>query len=228
MNHRLDRTKVLLVTFAVTLALTGCLDLGGSADNSTSALPDNPGTGSTNRAPIISGAPASAVVVGDSYLFSPTASDPDGDQLTFMIENLPTWATFDSANGTVSGVASLGNEGTYSDIRISVTDGNLSSSLPAFSITVTQAALGSATLSWTPPTQNSDNSPLNDLAAYKIYYGTEPDSYTNQIRIDNPGISSYVVENLVPDTYYFVATAVNSADVESGFSNMASKVVTSQ
>lgn len=31
---------------------------------------------------------------------------------------------------------------------------------------------GSATLSWTPPTKNTDGSRLTDLAGYKIYYGT--------------------------------------------------------
>ena len=45
-------------------------------------------------------------------------------------------------------------------------------SLPAFSITVTQVGLGSMSLSWTPPTQNTDGSALTDLAGYKLYYGT--------------------------------------------------------
>ena len=81
------------------------------------------------------------------------------------------------------------------------------------------------TLSWTPPNQYEDGTPLNDLAAYKIYYGLSEGNYPNQIRIDNPGITTYVVDNLTANTYFFVSTSINSNDVESEFSNIAMKVV---
>ncbi len=90
------------------------------------------------------------------------------------------------------------------------------------SVTVNQVGLGSPTLSWTPPTQNSDGSWLTDLAGYKIYYGNESGNYHTSIQIDNPGIASYFVEYLTPNTYYFVITAINSSGVESNFSNEAS------
>ncbi|HVS22403.1 MAG TPA: putative Ig domain-containing protein, partial [Gammaproteobacteria bacterium] len=94
-----------------------------------------------NRAPTISGTPASTVVTGSSYSFQPTASDPDGNPLTFSVTNLPSWATFDSARGTLSGTPAAGNVGTYSGIVISVSDGQAPSvSLAAFSITVTAAS----------------------------------------------------------------------------------------
>jgi hypothetical protein len=113
----------------------------------------------------------------------------------------------------------------YSNIRITVTDGQLSASLPQFSINVSAVALGSVTLSWTPPTRNTDGSALTDLAAYKIYYGLSEGNYTNNIRINNPGIATYVVEDLAPDTYYFVSTAINDAGIESDYSNVAIKTV---
>lgn len=68
---------------------------------------------------------------------------------------------------------------------------------------------------------------LTDLAGYKIYYGTTPGDYTQQIRIDNPSISTYLIENLLPETYYIVATAFNTAGVESSYSGMATKTVES-
>ena len=105
-----------------------------------------------NRAPTISGAPGSAVDIGSSYFFRPTASDPDGDSLTFSIENRPAWASFRSSDGRLRGTPSQGDESVYNNIRITVTDGQLSASLPQFSIDVSAVALGSATLSWTPPT----------------------------------------------------------------------------
>lgn len=82
-----------------------------------------------------------------------------------------------------------------------------------------------ATLSWTPPTQNEDGSPLTDLAGYKIYYGTATGVYTQgPIDIANPATVTYVVSGLANDTtYHFVATAYNTSGVESAYSNEAIK-----
>ena len=81
------------------------------------------------------------------------------------------------------------------------------------------------TLSWTPPTENSDGTALTNLAGYNIYYGTQQANYPNWIRIDNPSISTYLVENLVPDTYYLVVTSFNSMGIESTYSGVAVKTV---
>ena len=78
---------------------------------------------------------------------------------------------------------------------------------------------GSVVLNWQPPTLNADGTPLTDLSGYNIYVGTDSNDYTfREIRLNNPGLSAYVVENLAPGTYYFAATAFNSAGVESSFS----------
>lgn len=90
---------------------------------------------------------------------------------------------------------------------------------------MTLVGSGNATLSWMPPTLNTDGSPLTDLAGYRIYYGNQPGNYHSSILVDNPGLTIYVVENLRPNTYYFVMTAINSRGVESDFSNEASRQV---
>lgn len=202
------------------LILSGCLE-----DKAETVVEDDPGTPPGNSVPVISGNPATAIIYGDMYSFRPTASDADGDTLTFSIENQPSWANFSTDTGELTGQPTLGNVGTYSNILISVSDGQASASLSQFSISVNQVGNLSTTLSWTPPTQNEDGSTLTDLAGYKIYWGTTPGSYTNSVRIDNAGISSYVVDNLVPGTYEFVATAFNASGVESVYSNPATKVV---
>lgn len=79
-------------------------------------------------------------------------------------------------------------------------------------------ALGMVTLSWQPPTENADGTPLLDLAGYTIHFGTVSRSYDQEIQLDNPGLTTYVVENLEPATYYFAATAFNTSGVESNFS----------
>ena len=205
----------LMAVFAA--ASSGC---GSGSGGETGAAPP-----ASNNPPTISGAAATSVVVGNAYSFTPTASDPDGDTLIFSVQNMPVWAAFSATTGNLSGTPLLGDVGTYSGVAISVSDGSLSTNLPQFSLEVVQNADGSITLTWTPPTQNDDGSALADLAAYKFYYGTSPGSYSNQVRVDSPGISAYVIENLSPATYYIVATAINSSGAESGFSNEASKQV---
>jgi hypothetical protein len=106
-----------------------------------------------------------------------------------------------------------------------VSDGKAAASLPAFSIVVKQVSHGAATLSWTPPTQNTDGSALTNLAGYRIHYGTSASMLTHSIQIANPGLTSYVIENLSPGTYYFAVRAYTSSGAESDNSNIASKVV---
>ena len=84
---------------------------------------------------------------------------------------------------------------------------------------------GTVTLSWTPPTQNMDGSYLTDLAGYNIYYGLTQGQYSHRINIDNPGIATYVVTDLAPSTYYFVATSFNTSGVESPYSSVVIKIV---
>ncbi|HEY9183125.1 MAG TPA: putative Ig domain-containing protein [Gammaproteobacteria bacterium] len=182
-------------------------------------------TQAPNRAPTISGTPSTAVVPGTQYTFTPTASDPDGDTLSFSIANGPAWAVFDAASGRLQGTPGAGDVGTTTGIVITVSDGALTASLPAFTVTVQAVAVGSATLSWTPPTLNTDGSPLTNLSGYKVYWGTALGTYPNSVTLNNPGLTSYVVDNLVPGTYYFVATALTSAGVESTFSSAASKTI---
>lgn len=95
------------------------------------------GLQTVTRPPSIGGTPPASVVEGQLYGFLPTASDPDGDPLVFGITGKPGWATFTSSSGLLSGIPPAGSAGTYSNIRISVSDGRNHVSLPAFSIQVT-------------------------------------------------------------------------------------------
>lgn len=163
--------------------------------------------------------------MGDAYGFTPASSDADGDPLTFTIRNKPAWAAFNAATGHLEGIPQFGDVGTYDNIRISVSDGRASASLPVFSIAVSRDELGAVTLEWQPPQSNTDGSYAGDLAGYVVYWGTEPGSYDQQVRIDNVGLTAYVVDSLRPATYYFAATAFNSAGIESEYSNEVARSV---
>jgi hypothetical protein len=181
--------------------------------------------GAGNRAPTISGTAARTVAANSAYSFRPTAADADGDALTFSIANRPAWATFSSTTGQISGTPSTSNVGTYSNVIISVSDGRSTVSLPAFAIAVNQVSNGAATLSWTPPTQNTDGSSLTTLAGYRIYYGTSSAALTQMVQVNTAGLSSYVIDNLAPSTYYFAVRAYTSSGTESSNSNLVTKIV---
>ena len=74
-----------------------------------------------------------------AYNFQPSGADPDGDTLTYSVPEPPSWATFNTSTGRLSGTPSAAQAGTYSNIVIRVSDGTASASLPAFSITVAQS-----------------------------------------------------------------------------------------
>ena len=84
---------------------------------------------------------------------------------------------------------------------------------------------GTATVNWTPPTGNEDGSALTDLAGYHILLGTSQDALDQTIEIDNPGLSTYMVENLAPGTWYFGVKAYARSGSESALSNIASKTI---
>ena len=223
------RARALLLPVIIAgagLGLAACGGDDGDSEAAAAASPTPPAPPpSGNQAPSITGNPPTSVMQGTQYTFTPSASDANGDVLTFTITNRPSWATFTTSNGRLQGTPGQGDLGTYANISISVTDGAATASLATFGIEVVATATGSATLSWVSPTQNSDGTPLTNLAGFKVYWGTTMGSYPNSATLDNPGLSSYMVDQLTPATWHFVMTSFNSQGVESSFSNVASKTI---
>ncbi len=101
---------------------------------------------------------------------------------------------------------------TTGRITITGSNGSSSSSIGPFTIAVKAPVLpttGSATLSWTEPTENTDGTPITGLAGYHIYYGTSQGSLTSTITVASATETSYVITGLAPGTYYFTVVAFN-------------------
>ena len=103
-----------------------------------------------SQVPILVGRSKNIANVYSIYQFLPKASDANNDTLTFSIQNKPSWAEFNTSTGLLEGVPSLSDEGIYSNIIISVSDGTETVSLEPFSIAVNPAidiahAFGKAT-----------------------------------------------------------------------------------
>jgi hypothetical protein len=198
----------------------------GSMSDSLPAFGISVTSSTANSAPTISGSPATSVTAGQTYSFQPSATDANGDVLTFSIQNRPSWATFSPTTGRLSGTPSSSQTGTYGNIVISVTDGKATRSLSAFSISVRSASgTGSVTLSWTAPTRNTDGTALTNLAGYRIHYGTSAGNYTHTVQLPNKSLTSVVIEDLTSARWYFAVKAYNTSGVESTFSGSVSKLI---
>jgi hypothetical protein len=245
MNDRAcgSRAAFLSLALCISAALAGC---GGGGDSSSASAnpvaqqPASPGAptpdpttpspapapGPTqNSAPTISGVTISSVSADAAYSFKPTALDADSDPLTFQIENKPAWAAFSTVTGELSGTPTPAHAGTYANIAISVSDGQASASLTAFSITVVNSVIDGDTLYWTAPTATVDGGPLLDLKGFTIAYGPSKTMLHRSVRIDNPSVNRYALENLASGTHYFAVSAYTASGAQSPWSNIVSKVV---
>jgi hypothetical protein len=86
---------------------------------------------------------------------------------------------------------------------------------------------GTAKISWTVPTKNTDGSALTNLAGYKVRFGTSATALTRTQSVTSPTATSTTIPSLGTGTWYFAVNAVNSNQVESANSNVAQKTVSS-
>ena len=165
-------------------------DGNGSGAGSVSLAPFDLEVTDVNDEPTITGNPDTTVAENRAYSFTPGGGDVDvGDTLTYMIENPPPWATFNTAKGRLSGTPGNGHIGTTTrGIVISVSDGNGgSASLDAFDITVTDTNHDPTITSSAPPANVAQDSPYSfrvvgedvdgDTLEYSIVNGPRSSSW---------------------------------------------------
>ncbi len=92
-----------------------------------------------NDAPLLSGTPASSVLEGSTFSFTPTVVDSDSSSFNFTLSGAPAWLVINSTTGKLTGTPAVGDEGSYSGIVMTADDRgtvNPTGSLPAFSLVV--------------------------------------------------------------------------------------------
>jgi hypothetical protein len=87
------------------------------------------------------------------------------------------------------------------------------------------SSAGAVTLSWVAPTDNTNGTPLTDLAGYHIHYGTNKDNLTQVIDLAGTRTTEYEVGGLAPGTYYFAISAYTSEGTESAESAVGYKTI---
>jgi Putative Ig domain len=192
----------------ITLLLSGCGGSDSGASPSTSAA-------STSAAFSLSGTPATSAIVGAQYMFQPAASQPT-PAVSYSITGQPSWATFNSATGALSGTPDQSAAGTSATVTITASNGGESASIGPFTIAVKSGsgAPGSVTLNWEAPAENTNGTAATEIIGYYIYYGTSPDNLDQWVVAWGADTSSGTVTNLAPGTYYFSVAAYNWMGVE--------------
>jgi len=92
--------------------------------------------GDVNRPPVLNSIGAKTVNENESLDFTITASDPDGDALTYTAGNLPTGASFDANQHSFSWTPDYGTSGSYT-VTFTVTDNGASTQSDSEEITIT-------------------------------------------------------------------------------------------
>ena len=171
------------------------------------------------------GSPPGTAVVGQRWSYQPSISSPDGTSVTVSATRLPDWMSLDPATGLLQGTPSEGDVRTWTNIRLTVNNGQESTQLAAFSVNVIAqgAAMGTATVSWSAPTQRVDGSPIGELAGYRVLYGQNSRDYDHAIELNTAGIDRYVLEGLGAGTWYFAVQAITSDGLSSAPSREVSK-----
>jgi hypothetical protein len=219
-------SPALLVCASIFALLSGCGGSGGDSPASATSSTGSTGSSAPTATITLSGTPPTSVIAGDQYVFQPTASASAGAP-TFSASGLPSWASINSSTGEISGTPTSSNVGMSGDIIVSASDGNVVASMAPFKINVMAAAAvtGSASLSWTVPTLNTNGTPVTDLAGYHIYYGTAPGALNTMIDVPGANTTQYEISNLSSGTYYFAVAAYNSMGIDSADSNEGSKTI---
>ncbi len=183
----------------------------------------------TASPPTITGTPLTSITVGAPYSFTPAAKSSSGSTLTFSVQQKPSWATFDTTTGVLAGTPVAANVGLFPGIVIGVSDGRSSAALPGFTITVNAAAggaaPGTATVSWVAPTQNTDGSPLSNLAGYHVYFGTSATSVNQMQTVAGAGATNAVIGNLLAGTWFFGVKSYTNTGEESAMSSLGTKAI---
>ncbi len=211
MSFRSVAQQVLTLTLA--LSVSACL--------MDSAIDDSAIGGSENAAVSLTiTSPSSASAMDTSDPAVSLAGNASSDMGVFKV----SWANDRGGEGIANGtnawqIASI--DLALGENKITVTAEDTAGATTSRSIVFNRESgqTGSVALSWTAPTARTDGSPLTDLSGYKIFYGRMSRIYDYQIDINNPGILTYNVENLVSGDWYFALTAYDSQGLESDRSN---------
>ena len=107
----------------------------------------------TNNPPILNAIGNKTVNEGQTLAFTLSATDPDGDALTYSAANLPPGSTFSTSTATFSWTPTYAQAGNYPNVEFTVTDGGSPMMLDFEDITITVGDVNRAPVIVSPGSQ---------------------------------------------------------------------------
>lgn len=171
-------------------------------------------------------------------LQEPTAQEPTAQAPTATLSTSSTWVergastTLSWNSEAVSQCHASGNWSGSKAVAGAISSGPITQDVnftlnchgeQGAAVAMTTVRVRSASLSWSRPSQNADGSPLIDLAAYRIYFGSSPGDYTETLNLS--ASTTQVTLDLAPGQYYFSITGIDSDKHESQPSAEVSKLI---
>lgn len=117
------------------------------------------------------------------------------------------------ASGSWSGTKALSGSQTFAGVSTNR------------AYTLTCSTEGKATVTWTPPTQNTDGSAITNLASYELFHAATSAAVSTATAISVPLGTTHVVTGLPNGIRYFGMKAVNDQGVKSNMSALANKTI---
>jgi hypothetical protein len=118
-----NKILILIPIVLLVLALVGC-------DSTTPPVDEN-------QAPMITSTPGIIATVGVEYIYDVKATDPDGDSLTYILDEWPDGMKIDNITGSISWIPKCNQVGAHF-VVVGVLDGDLEDT-QSFIITVKKA-----------------------------------------------------------------------------------------
>lgn len=187
------------------------IDVSYGRINAFKAVQGSSPTPPANRPPVLDPIGNRTVDEGQLLQFIITASDPDGDLLSYSASNLPEAASF--TNQTFSWTPADGQAGIYENVQFEVSDGKLTDS-ENITITVNEAALA-----------GQISGTVSDAESGTAITGARVSDGTISATTDSNG--SYTISNVSEGTYTLTACAAGyhgaskSVGVSSGRTTIA-------
>jgi len=123
-------------------------------------------------------------------------------------------------NPGVTGAQSTGPLTATTTYTLACTNGAGATATASVTITV---ASGSANLSWTAPTQNTNGTPVTPLSGYVIYYGQTQSQLLDTKAVSGATTTTASVTGLTAGTWYFEVAAVAADGTQSPPSSAGTK-----
>jgi hypothetical protein len=162
-----------------------------------------------NHAPVLSTTGDQTIDEGELLQFTLNATDPDDDELTFSVTNLPSGASFDPQTGVFSWTPDFDDAGAYPNIEFTVTDDKDPALSDSETITITVVDVPPLELTSTADAFLRDGNDNRNEGANPRLIIQDTGNRRGLVAFDEEAIADYVTEHGITSATLILSIAEN-------------------